>query len=115
MPCCHRCGRSRALINGADGQTMLKAVYPELAAPMGPPDNALAIAVETPGGTTANWRLRVFATCIGVAPASVSWVKTTSALNSGSPKTAAATCPHDRVLAGTGTAVSTELVSTGWP
>jgi hypothetical protein len=85
-----------AMIDGGDGQVMLKGVFPE------PTNKAFAIAAEVPSGTDAVWRVRVFATCADVAPANVNWVKVTSAANSESTKSATAPCDSDAVVAGTG-------------
>lgn len=92
-----------AMIDGAQGEVALKAVYPWATAVLGPNPvkEVFAVAAETVD-TAALWRVRVFATCAELQLGSVEWEMTTSASNSDAHKSATAVCGEGKVVVGAG-------------
>ena len=92
-----------AMIDGAQGEVALKAVFPLATAVLGPNpvEEVVAVAAETVD-TAALWRVRVFATCAELPLGSVEWEMTTSPSNSDAHKSATAACGEGKVVVGAG-------------
>ena len=99
----HRALGAWAMIDGAQGEVALKAVYPGATAVLGPDpvNEVIAVAAETLD-TAALWRIRVFATCAELSLGSVEWEMMTSPSNSDTHKSATAVCSEGKVVVGAG-------------
>jgi hypothetical protein len=92
-----------AMIDGAQGEVALKAVFPLATAVLGPNPVKEVVAVAAETVDTADlWRVRVFATCVELPLGGVEWEMTTSPSNSDAHKSATAACGEGKVVVGAG-------------
>ncbi len=94
------------MVADGEGEVMLTGVWPQAIVPGGPPQQAMARAEETSGGSAADWSLRVFATCASDVPPGAVSMEISPTFSSISPRVTTASCGPDRIVVGTGGRVS---------